>query len=173
MSVTRTATPTKVLLGMGVFKIGETAVGLTRGGGQFTVEREYRPIVADGDRGKYKDRIVMDTSIPKLKFSGLEVIGNIGNFYPGIDTTVETPTGSTTVTGTGAIITTDYKEVTWTGETKAGKQCVITVHDAINLDNIDWALVEKDEVIPACTFEGTYEETSPADYEPWDIVYVS
>jgi hypothetical protein len=50
---------------------------------------------------------------------------------------------------------------------------VITLHNAINLDNIDWTLAEKDEVIPSCTFEGTYEENSVADYEPWDIVYVN
>jgi hypothetical protein len=173
MSVVRTATPTKVLLGMGVFKIGETAVGLTRGGGQFTVEREYRDITADGDRGRYKDRTVMEKSVPKLKFSALEIIGNIGNLYPGIETTADTPTGSTTVTGTGVFATTDYKTVTWTGETKGGKQCVITLENAINLDNIDFTLAEKDDVVATATFEGTYEETSAADYEPWDIVYVS
>ena len=40
-----------IILGAGKFYIGETLVALTRGGGQFTVEREYREINADGDRG--------------------------------------------------------------------------------------------------------------------------
>lgn len=168
----RQGNPTKILLGYGVFKIGDVAVGLTRGGGQFTVEREYRPIVADGDRGEYVDRIDLDTSRPKLKMSMLEVISeNLPKLYPGIkDSGVE----STKITGTGKISTTDYiPTVTWTGKTKAGKQVIITVENAINLENIDWALAEKDEVVAEITYTGCYEEDSPEDYEPWNIEYVS
>lgn len=167
----RNASPDKVILGMGVFSIGATPVGLTRGGGQFTIEREYRAIAADGDRGKYKGRIAMDTSIPKLKLSMLEIITNIASAYPGFSSTPSDPVGNTTVTGTGAIAATDYKDVTWTGKTKAGKSVVITVKDAINLDNPDFTLVEKDEVVAAVTFEGTYPEDAEDDYEPWTIVY--
>ena len=39
----------KIILGKGVFSIGDTPIALTRGGGQFTVEREVRQIEADGD----------------------------------------------------------------------------------------------------------------------------
>lgn len=170
----RTATPTKILLGMGVFKIGTVAVGLTRGGGQFTVEREYRPIVADGDRGEYKDRIALDTSRPKLKMSALEVISeNLPKLYPGLSSTPSDPAGSTVITGTGVIASADYQPtVTWTGVTKGGKQVVITLDNAINLENIDWTLAEKDETIAAVTYLGTYLENSPDGYEPWNIEYV-
>ncbi len=175
MPVTRTGTPTKILLGMGVFKIGNVSVGLTRGGGQFTVERTYREITADGDRGKYKDRIVIDTSIPKLKMSTIEVISeNLKLLYPALSLEVDNEAGNTKVTGTGTIASSDYNPtVTWTGETKQGKQVVITLYNAINLDNLDWTLVEKDEVVASVTYEGTYAEDSPADYEPWDIKYAN
>ena len=272
----RSGTPTKILLGMGVFKIGNVAVGLTRGGGQFTVEREYRPIVADGDKGEYKGRISQDTSKPKLKMNALEVISeNLTKLYPGLKTvttavagkntftvatnfasedtvtfanitltegtdfnvgsdaaesaanlttelntvaaittlytitsagavititekvagggntpgtmyvagtgvitagvvTTSVAAASTKVTGKGKIEVADYNDtVTWTGETKGGKQVIITLYNAINLDNIDWTLAEKDEAIAAATYVGTYLEDSPADYEPWDIVYVN
>lgn len=173
MAVTRTATPNKILLGMGVFKIGNVAVGLTRGGGQFTVERTYREIVADGDKGKYKDRIVIDSSIPKLKMSALEIIGeNMKLLYPALSSEVNE--GNTTITGTGEIVTGDYNNtVTWTGETKDGRQVVITLYNAINLDNLDFTLVEKDEVVAAVTYEGTYTEDSVADYEPWKISWAN
>ena len=39
----------KILLGTGVFSVGGTAIGLTRGGGTFSLEREIRHIDADGD----------------------------------------------------------------------------------------------------------------------------
>lgn len=175
MGITRTATPNKILLGMGVFKIGNVAVGLTRGGGQFTVERTYREITADGDKGKYKDRVTIDSSIPKLKMSALEIISeNLKLLYPALTSTVDSTTGKTKVTGTGTIASSDYCDtVTWTGETKDGRQVVITLYNAINLDNLDFSLVDKDEVVAAVTYEGTYTEDSDADYEPWDIVYAN
>lgn len=41
----------KILLGTGVFSVGGVALGLTRGGGSFVVEREFRELGADGDFG--------------------------------------------------------------------------------------------------------------------------
>lgn len=75
-----------ILLGLGVFYVGETAVGLCRGGGRFTVEREYRKINADGDRGGVKDRVVMEGSIAKLTMNTLTVLNRLADFYPGIST---------------------------------------------------------------------------------------
>lgn len=67
----------EIILGVGKFYIGKTAedavhVGLTRGGGSFMVEREYRDINADDDPGSVKDRISKDTGRPKLKFTALQ-----------------------------------------------------------------------------------------------------
>lgn len=52
----------EILLGVGKFYVGNSesdavAVGLTRGGGKFIVERTYREINADGDPGKVKGRV--------------------------------------------------------------------------------------------------------------------
>ena len=49
--------PQKLLLGHGVYSIGDVPVGLTRGGGQFVVEKEYRNIEADGDRGPVREEL--------------------------------------------------------------------------------------------------------------------
>lgn len=83
--------PSNILLGLGTFYIGTTPVGLCRGGGQFTVEREYRAIAADGDFGTVKDRVSLDSSAPKLKMNLLEVIGeNLTKLYPATKITDET-----------------------------------------------------------------------------------
>lgn len=74
-----------IILGAGKFYIGETLVALTRGGGQFTVEREYREINADGDRGAVKGRVVMEGSRPKLTMNVLTMLANISSLYSSVE----------------------------------------------------------------------------------------
>lgn len=74
----------EIMLGAGIFYVGETAIALTRGGGQFTVEREFREINADGDRGPVKDRIVMETSRATLTMNTLQILTRMSDLYSGI-----------------------------------------------------------------------------------------
>ena len=74
----------EILLGAGKFYIEDTLVGLTRGGGSFNVEREYREINADGDRGPVKGRIVMESSRAKLTMNVLTFLTKFTNIYPGV-----------------------------------------------------------------------------------------
>lgn len=161
-----------ILLGKGVFYIGEVPIGLTRGGGQFTIEKEYRPIVADGDKGTVKGRLEQDTATPKLTMNVLEVVTeNMGLMYAAIKSTkVEL---KTTITGTGKVLDTDFQPfVKWVGKTKGGRAVTIKVLNAINLENFDWTLADKDEVIAALTYTGCYEDDSPEDFEPWEIEFL-
>lgn len=163
--------PQRILLGKGVFYIDETPIGLIRGGGQFVVERENRPIEADGDRGYVKGRIVVDKSTPKLTVNALEIIhDNLPKLYSAVQLTDED--GKKKITGTSEIKESDYHNVVkFVGSTKGGSEVVISVENAINLENIDWALQDKSEVVATLTYTGCYEEDSPADYEPWSIIY--
>lgn len=76
----------EILLGAGVFYIGETAIALTRGGGSFTVEREYREIGADGDRGPVEGRITLDRSVAKLTMNVLTILTRFADLYPAVGT---------------------------------------------------------------------------------------
>ena len=78
----------EIVLGAGVFYIGGTAVALTRGGGSFNVEREYREINADGDRGAVKNRVVMESSRAKLTMNLLTFLTRITDIYPSIAASV-------------------------------------------------------------------------------------
>lgn len=166
--------PQRLLLGHGVYSIGETPIGLTRGGGQFVVEKEYRNIEADGDRGPVKGRINQDKSTPKLTVNALEVITeNIPKMYAAVKSTKALEGQKTIVTGKGKIEDSDYNDmVKWTGKTKGGRSVVIKLYNAINLENFDWSLADKDEVVAALTFTGCYLEDSPEGYEPWEIEYL-
>lgn len=73
-----------ILLGAGVVSIGGTDVALTRGGSQFTVEREFREINADGDRGVVKDRVVIDASRATLTLNALTFLTHMADSFPAI-----------------------------------------------------------------------------------------
>lgn len=81
----------EILLGAGAFYVGAAAgsaalVGLTRGGGKFTVERTYREINADGDPGAVEGRIVQEEGRPKLSLTALQWLSKIPSLYAGIAT---------------------------------------------------------------------------------------
>ena len=78
----------EIILGAGVFYIGVSPVALTRGGGSFVVEREFREINADGDRGAVKDRVVMEGSRAKLTMNVLTMLTRLTDIYAGVAASV-------------------------------------------------------------------------------------
>lgn len=158
----------KILLGTGVFSVNGTAIGLTRGGGTFIVERVFRDIKADGDRGPVKDRKIIDEEVPKLTINGLDIFtaADLLKYYPALKNT----TG--TVTGTLEIASGDYVDVQWVGKTKDGKACTIKIDDALNLANLEWGLEDKSEVVATLEYTGHYDETTRTT-PPWSAVFAS
>lgn len=73
-----------VLLGLGKFYVGTTVVALCRGGGKLTVEREYRNMNADGDRGPVKGRVIMEGSTATLTMNVLTMIAGLKDLYPAV-----------------------------------------------------------------------------------------
>ncbi len=79
----------EILTGVGLFYIDDVEVALTRGGGKFSSEREFREINADGDRGPVKDRIVIDAERATLTLNTLQILTNITSLYPAMETATE------------------------------------------------------------------------------------
>lgn len=77
------------------------------------------------------------------------------------------------ITGNCTIAEADYHTYSFVGSTKTGKPIIITVKDAINLENVNLTFQDKDEVVPQITVTATYQEDnrSGAEGEPWDISY--
>jgi len=87
----------EILLGVGKFYVGAAkasaeCVGLTRGGGSFVVEREYREINADEDPGAVEDRIDQTSGRPKLKMKTLQWLTKLPTLYSGIKTVTDAST---------------------------------------------------------------------------------
>ena len=157
----------KILLGYGTVSVGGTPIGLTRGGSSFVIEREYRPIEADGDKGPVKDRIFIDSEVAKLTVNALELFtaANMTKYYPGTKLT----TG--TLTSNLKIVAGDYNDVVWTGKTLDGKAVTVTVKDAINMGNLEWKFEDKNEVVPVLEFTATYTEATRDSVAPWTVVF--
>lgn len=79
-----------IVLGAGVVSINSVDVALTRGGSQFVVEREFRQINADGDRGPVKDRVVIDASTATLTVNELTFLTNMAGSFAAIDVVAST-----------------------------------------------------------------------------------
>ena len=160
-----------IILGDGVFAINGTDVARTRGGGKFVIEREYREILADGDYGPVKSRIRKIRSVAKLTLNALTMLStNMDKFYP--STEVDTSAVGENVWNAKAdIADTDYQDtVSWTGNTKGGQQVYIEIQNGINLENIDWDMVDKEEVIAEITYTATYDENNRT-VEPWNVEF--
>ena len=76
----------EIVLGVGKFYLGNTEedaeyVGLTRGGGSFVVEREFREINADEDPGLVAERIEKEMARPKLKLTALQWLTKVDKLY--------------------------------------------------------------------------------------------
>ena len=160
------ATADKILLGYGVVSIGATPIGLTRGGSVFIVEREYRNIEADGDRGIVKGRTVIDTENAKLTVNALELFtaADMKKYYPGMAITTNKMTSTLIITEG------DYNDIKWVGKTKDGKAVTINIENALNLSNLEWKLEDKSEVVPALEFSATYDEDT-RDTPPWNVEF--
>lgn len=168
------ATADKILLGYGVVSVGAVPIGLTRGGSSFSVEREFREIEADGDRGPVKGRIVIDREVAKLTVNGLELFNadDMTKYYPGIEIESITEPAPTIkkMKSSLKIAEGDYNDVKWEGKTKDGKVVTITVENAINMDNLEWTLEDKNEVVTALGFTATYLEDG-RETTPWSVDY--
>lgn len=168
------ATADKILLGMGVVTVGTKPIGLTRGGSAFVIEREYRNIEADGDRGVVKGRTVIDTENAKLTVNALELFtaADMSKYYPGMSVTPDSQTTPTknTLTSTLSIVEGDYNDVKWVGKTKDGKAITINILNALNMSNLEWKLEDKSEVVPSLEFSATYDEDA-RDTPPWNVEF--
>lgn len=163
--------PNNILFGRGIFKIDGTVVGLTRDGGSFKVEYNHRRINADGDRGTVKGRVHEEEAKAFLSINHLEVLTSFEDLHVGIKKDATTKTGYTVYTGSGKIADDDYHTVTFVGETKDGREVEIELTNAINLENIEWELKDKDDIIDKVTYEATYDYSQDGDEynENWSI----
>lgn len=152
-----------VILGYGELFIDDVSIGITRDNGEFKVERTYHQIKRNGSRGMDFDSMVLDEERAKLKFSILQLdANNLVLVFPGLKDL------DGVISPTFELTKEDYKTVKWIGKTKNGDPVTIELFNAFNASNIDWALIDKDEVKQEVEFEAGYCD----DSTPYNIKFV-
>lgn len=160
-----------IILGDGIFSIAGVDIALTRGGGKFTVEREFREIEADGDYGVVKGRVRLIKSRAKLEINALEILDTkLASMHPSLVLTTS-DAAKNVLTGVLSVADADYQStVKWTGYTKSGKGVTIILQNAINMENIEWEQVDKEEIINKLTYTAAFLPTTRTT-EPWSIEF--
>lgn len=155
---TAIATPTNIL-------------GVTRGGGSFTVTREMRTPEVDGMRYPFKGADFVDSVDAYLSGTLLEV--NSSNFDRLLGTgDVATSGKKTTVTMHTAIGANDYlSKLCWVGDIADGRCVLIEIDNAINTADFSFTFTDKGE--GTMTFEFHARQASVSDYDnaPFRVVF--
>ena len=145
-------------------------LGVTRGGGSFTVTREMRTPEVDGMRYPFKGADFVDSVDAYLSGTLLEVSKT--NFEKLLGTGVGTTSGKkTTIVMKTAITASDYiTHLCWVGDLADGRCVLIELDNAFN--TADFSLTFTDKGEGTMTFEFHARQSAVTDYDnaPFRVV---
>jgi hypothetical protein len=160
---------TDILLGEGIIYknygvAGSAIIGATRGGGKLEITKKINEMKYDGAYGLTKTLRRYDRFEVKLTVNFLKI--NYVNLAYGLPVTIA---DGTDVDGTYKKLTFDMdivaadvlSNVAFVGQKDDGKQCIIIVDNALNIDNINMDFKEKDELTSEMTYTGFYAYATP------------
>lgn len=166
------ATALKAALATLVSGNSDKILGVTRGGGSFTVTREIRTPEVDGMRYPFKGADFVDSVDAYLSGTELEVVPN--NFKRILGTGVSTTSGKkTTVKMRTAINSdTDYIEsLVWIGDLADGKVVLIKLDNAFNTADFNLTFTDKGEGTMTFEFHARQADVLDYDYAPFEVVF--
>ena len=147
-------------------------LGVTRGGGTFTVTREIRTPEVDGMRYPFKGADFVDSADAYLSGTLLEVVPD--NFKRLLGTGESVTSGKkTTVTMHTAINTdTDYiDKLCWVGDLADGRAVLIELDNAFNTSDFSLTFTDKGEGTMTFEFHARQENVDDYDYAPFRVIF--
>lgn len=158
-----------IMLGEGVVwknygQAGVALIGATRGGGKVEITKKINDMKYDGAYGLTKTLRRYDRFEVKMTISFLKI--NYVNLAYGLPVTIADGTDQD---GTYKKLTFDMDivaadvltNVAFVGQKHDGKQCIIIINNALNIDNINMDFKEKDELTSDMTYTGFYAYATP------------
>ena len=148
----------------------ENIIGATRGGGSFNAVPEIHQASVDGAPTYTKglercDGWNVNLSFTMVEFTAPAIIRALG--VGASSRVVETT--DTKITAVTNILTTDYKDVYWVGDTSDGKNVVILVKNAMNTSGLALTVTDKGEGTFGLTLQG-HHDTANLDAAPFEII---
>ena len=151
---------------------GTNILGVTRGGGSFTVTRETRTPEVDGMRYAFKGADFVDSADAYLSGTLLEV--NPANFKRLLGTGRSTTSGKkTTITMNTAIDPdTDYIDtLCWVGDIADGRLVLIELDNAFNTQDFSLTFTDKGEGTMTFEFHARQDNVLDYDTAPFRVVF--
>ena len=147
-------------------------LGVTRGGGSFTVTKESRTPDVDGMRYPFKGSDFVDSVDAYLSGTLLEVVpGNVQKLL-GTGNTPSTSGKKTTITMHTQPVVSDYiTHLCWVGDLADGRCVLIELDNAINTADFSMTFTDKGE--GTMTFEFHARQAAVTDYDnaPFRVVF--
>lgn len=151
---------------------GDKILGVTRGGGSFTVNKEVRTPEVDGIRYPFKGQDFIDSVDAYLSGTLLEV--NPTNFKRLLGTgDIETSGKKTTVTMHTAVdVDTDYIDsLIWVGDIADGSLVMIELDNAFNTQDFSLTFTDKGEGTMTFEFHARQNEVNDYDEAPFRVIF--
>ena len=149
---------------------GERLLGVTNGGGTFTVGREMRDPQIDGLRYKFRGGSFVDSADPQLSTTLAETTPE--NFALGFGGKVTTSGKKTTVTMETALTDDSYlDDLCWCGELADGRLVMIVLYNALNTSNFTFTFKDKGEGNFGVEFHACQDSVADYDEAPFEVVF--
>lgn len=146
-------------------------LGVTRGGGSFTVTRDIRTPDVDGMRYPFKGADFVDAVDAYLAGTLLEVVPENMKILLG---TGESSTSGkkTTIRMHTVVEDTDYIDhLCWVGDLADGRLVLIELDNAFNTADFSLTFTDKSEGTMSFEFHARQEDVDDYDYAPFRVVY--
>lgn len=146
-------------------------LGVTRGGGSFTVTKEIRTPDVDGMRYPFKGSDFVDSVDAYMSGTLLEVVPN--NFKLLLGTgDVATSGKKTTITMHTAIKDSDYIDsLCWVGDIADGRCVLIELDNAFNTADFSLTFTDKGEGTMTFEFHARQAEVTDYDDAPFRVIF--
>lgn len=149
---------------------GEKLLGVTNGGGTFTVSREMRNPQIDGLRYRFKGGTFVDSADPQLTTTLAETTPE--NFALGFGGTVTTSGKKTIVKMPTALSDASYlDDLCWVGDLADGRLVMIVLYNALNTSDFTFTFRDKGEGNFGVEFHGCQGNVQDYDEAPFEVVF--
>lgn len=153
---------------------GTNILGVTRGGGSFTVTREMRQPDVDGVRYGFKGDTFVDSVDAQLSTTLLEITP--GTFLTALAGSSMTPTTigakNTIKLATAINTSTDYlTNLCWIGDLADGRYVLICLKNALNQADLTLTFTDKGEGTIPVEFHAKQAGVNDYDEAPFEIVF--
>ena len=150
---------------------GTNLLGVTRGGGNFSVSREMRNPQIDGLRYRYKGGSFVDSADPYLSTTLVETTPE--NFAAGFGGEVTTSGKKARVRMPTAIKPSTYlTNLCWIGELSGGQMVMIVLYNALNTADFTFTVQDKGEGSLGVEFHGCQSDVKDYDYAPFEVIFL-